>query len=142
MIGITKPLRPLFPISGDDPALISFYFGDDDEDSTLKGAKEQPDEPAVISVPRRSLEDRTGLIDREHASEVVTFLTQDISSRCVAAVAQLLSVFLAKGSLFLLFLRIFACLEADAWERLRSQSPYLLSSSFLPSPRGAKAGHR
>src|SRR6267143_282436 len=63
VIGITKPLLPLFPVSGDDPALISFYFGDDDQDSTLKGTKEQPDEPAVVSVPRRRLENRTGLID-------------------------------------------------------------------------------
>jgi hypothetical protein len=57
VIGITKPLSPLFPIPGDDPALISFYFGNFNEDSTLKRAKEQPDEPAVISIPRRSLED-------------------------------------------------------------------------------------
>jgi hypothetical protein len=64
-MGITKPLRPLFPISGDDPALISFYFGNDDENPTPKGAKEQPDEPAVVSIPWRSLQDRTGLIDRE-----------------------------------------------------------------------------
>jgi len=39
---------PLFPVSGDDPAFISFYFGDDNEDSTFKRAKEQSDEAAVV----------------------------------------------------------------------------------------------
>ena len=66
MTGITKPLRSLFPVSGDDPALIGFYFGNNNEDSTFKRAKELPDESAVVASARWRLEDRTGLIDREH----------------------------------------------------------------------------
>ena len=27
VIGMTKPLMPLFPVSGDDPAVIGFYLG-------------------------------------------------------------------------------------------------------------------
>ena len=57
VIGITKPLTPLFPVSGDDPAFISFYFSDNDENSTLKHAKEQPNQSTVVSVPRRSFKD-------------------------------------------------------------------------------------
>jgi hypothetical protein len=56
---------PLFPVSGDDPAFISFYFGDDYEDFTFKRAKEQPDEAAMVSLARWSFENGCGLIDRE-----------------------------------------------------------------------------
>jgi len=56
---------PLFPVSGDDPALISFYFRDDYQDSTFKRAKEQPDEAAVVSLAWRSLENGRRFVDRK-----------------------------------------------------------------------------
>jgi hypothetical protein len=34
--------------------------------STFKRSKEQPDESAVVASPRRSLKNRSGLIDSEH----------------------------------------------------------------------------
>src|SRR5207253_3735770 len=65
VIGITKPLR-FFPVSGDDPAVIGFYLCNSNKDSTFKRPKEQPDESAVVAAPRRSLKNRSGLIDSEH----------------------------------------------------------------------------
>jgi len=65
VIGMTKPLMPLFPLPGDDPALISSYLGNDNEDSTFKPSKEQPDEAAVVSLARGSFENGPVLIDRE-----------------------------------------------------------------------------
>lgn len=52
LIGMTNPLTLLFPVSGDDPALIVFYFSDDDQNPTFKPAKQQPDESAMVSLAR------------------------------------------------------------------------------------------
>src|SRR5712691_6049675 len=65
VVGITKPLMPLFPVPGDDPAFIAFDFGDYDENLTFKRAGEQPNESAVVSFARWSFENGSGLIDRE-----------------------------------------------------------------------------
>jgi hypothetical protein len=65
VIGITKLLQ-FFPVSGDDPALISFCFGYDDQDSTFKRAREQPYEAAEVALTRRSFENRRQLVDGEH----------------------------------------------------------------------------
>src|SRR5207248_11660965 len=65
VIGITKPLTRLFPVSGDDPAFISFYFGCDNEDSTFKRTKEQPDQTALITLSFWRFKDRARLINRE-----------------------------------------------------------------------------
>ena len=62
MIGITKPLRSLFPVSGDDPALIGFYLGNDSKDSTFKRSKEQPDESAVVPTAYGRFDDRCGIV--------------------------------------------------------------------------------
>jgi hypothetical protein len=41
------------------------YLGNDNEDSTFKRSKEQPDETAVVSLARWSFEDGGWLIDRQ-----------------------------------------------------------------------------
>ena len=45
---------------------MEFDFGNDYESPTLDHSKEQPQHAAVIAPARRRLEDRAGLIDREH----------------------------------------------------------------------------
>jgi hypothetical protein len=66
VIGMIKLLTLLFPISGDDPALIAFNLCDCDQNFTSKRAREQPNEPAVISSPHRRFDYGYGLIDAEH----------------------------------------------------------------------------
>jgi hypothetical protein len=66
VIGITKPLDPLFPVSGDDPAFIAFNLGDYDKNFTFKRAGEQPNESTMISSSHWRLEDGCRLIDGEH----------------------------------------------------------------------------
>jgi hypothetical protein len=66
VIGMIKLLTLLFPISGDDPALIAFNLCDCDQNFTSKRTREQPNEPAVISSSHRRFDYGYGLIDREH----------------------------------------------------------------------------
>jgi hypothetical protein len=61
-IGITKPLRRLFPVSGDDPAFIAFDLGDYDQNFTFKRAGEQRNESAVIPLPVGVLTIEVGLL--------------------------------------------------------------------------------
>src|SRR4051812_43571095 len=57
VIGMTNPLTLLFPIPGDDPALILFYFRNDDQNSTFKGPKEQLNQASVVAFPNGRFED-------------------------------------------------------------------------------------
>src|SRR5438874_1288957 len=111
VIGITKPLTRLFPVSGDDPAFISFYFGYDNEDSTFKRTKEQPDQTAVVSF-------RSGVLRIEAGLSIVSVACSTVKSTLASALLDMRGVVkfvrhrpadyaLAETSASL-FLRIFA----------------------------------
>ena len=136
VIGITKPLTPLFPVSGDDPAFISFYFGDNDEDSTLKRAKEQPDQPAMIAIPGWSLEDRRRLIDRERG-------LLDRESTLAGAFLNVCSVVERVRHRTALLLRFRGSFRAFSLERSRLDgvSPYQISSHFFQKLVDELDGH-
>jgi hypothetical protein len=76
---------PFFPVPGDDPALISSYVGNDNEDSTFKRSKEQPDETTVVSLARWSFEDGGWLIDRQRSCSIVNPRSRARFSRCAVS---------------------------------------------------------
>ena len=54
---------------------MEFAFGNNCQSLTLEFAKEQPKHSPVISPARRDLENRAGVIDREHGLPTVNPLS-------------------------------------------------------------------